>query len=333
MITKKVLSRRLRLIASGIALVGAAACVPAAPDNDEFKKFNATTTVMGRVQDAGVLRVGVPSDRPAFAAASSACTASVPCEGVEGFTHDLALEVADALEVDMAVYAVPNDQLLGLIEGDGVDLAFPMVPITEEIVRKNSFTDPFIVGHQRLLAGGTLISEDGLSEAAPLPTMADLGSVATDDKPVSVCEFVYPDVGVPVAELVDGLDVRSVDDPAGCGALFLKGEIAAAVGHDLALAGVLPFLEGTCGEGGCPGVPPLPQFGEEQLSTEGYGALVPSGEAPWRDFVTQVLEESQQEGRWAELYEEWLQPLLGGEVLSPPGMSVEEAAALYPTDL
>lgn len=106
-----------------------------------------------------------------------------------------------------------------------------------------------------------------------------------------------------------------------------------AVGHDLALAGILPFLEGTCGEGGCPGVPPLPRFEEEQLSTEGYGALVPSGEASWRDFVTQVLEESQQEGRWAELYRTWLQPLLGGEVLSPPGMTVEEAAALFPADL
>lgn len=307
-------------------------CVPSAPDNDEFKKFNAVTTVMGRVQQAGVLRVGVPSDRPAFATASSSCTATVPCEGVEGFTLELASEVAEALKVEVATYAVPNDELIGLVEGDGVDLAFPMVPITEELVRKNSFTDPFIVGHQRLMAGGALLAA-APSEGEEL-TVANLTRfLPTSDPPVEFCEFIYPDVGIPLSELAEGLDATPVDDPDGCGALFLKGEIIGAVGHDLALAGILPFLEGTCGEGGCPGVPPLPRLEKEQLSTEGYGALVPSGEATWRDFVTQVLEESQQEGRWAELYEEWLQPLLGGEVLSPPGMTVEEAAALFPADL
>ena len=325
-------SGRLVAFASLSALLLLGACVPAAPDNDEFKKFNATTTVMGQVQEAGVLRVGLPIDRPAFATASSACTPSVPCEGVEGFTYELAQEVAEALKVDMAVYAVPNDELIGLVEADGADLAFPMIPITEELVRKSSFTDPFIVGHQRLMVGGALLSaapsqDEGL-------TVANLTRfLPTSDPPVEFCEFIYPDVGVPLSELAEGLGAIPVDDPGGCGALFLKGEIVGAVGHDLALAGILPFLEGTCGEGGCPGVPPFPRFQEEQLSTEGYGALVPSGEATWRDFVTQVLEESQQEGRWAELYETWLQPLLGGEVLSPPGMSVEEAAALFPADL
>lgn len=302
------------------------ACVPAAPDNDEFKKFNAVTTVMGKVQEDGVLKVGVPNDRLAFATASSACSSDSPCEGAEGFVVDLAREIADALKVEMEIFAMPSDDLIGLVDEGEVQVAFPLVPITEKLVRKHSFTDPFVIGHQRALAPVEDASDEGFTLGSLEP------SDEASDAPL-VCEFIFPDVGVPVEELDGTVEVQTVDDPDGCGALFLKGEIDAAVGHDLALAGVIPFLEGTCGQGGCPGVPPLPRFVGDQFSTEGYGALVLSGESAWRDFVTQVLEESQQEGRWSALYEEWLQPLLGGEVLSPPGMSVEEAAALYPADL
>ena len=282
---------------------------------------------MGRVQEAGVLKTGLPSDRPAFAVASSACSAAAPCEGVQGFAFGLAEEIADALRVELEVYAVPNDELIPLVEEEAVDLAFPMVPITESLVRKHSFTDPFLVGHQRVMAGGEISSETDFA-------LGDLSNLAGPPEIAShVCQFIFPDVGVPVAGLAPDLRVQQVEDPEACGALFLKGEIAAAVGHDLPLAGIIPFLAGTCGEGGCPGVPPLPRFVGDQLSTEGYGALVPSGESSWNDFVTQVIEESQQEGRWTALYEEWLQPLLGSEIPTPPGMSVEEAAALFPADL
>lgn len=320
--------RRLIPILMSLVLVMLGSCVPAAPDNDEFKKFNAATTVMGRIQEAGVLKVGIAYDRPAFATVSPSCATTSPCEGVEGFVIELAEEVADALKVEIEVLAVPNEELIGLIDAGEADLAFPMVPITEELVRKNSFTDPFIVGHQRMMVPEDLIPSDGSF------TLEDLAaSAGADGRSETVCSYTVPGVGIPVDELVEGLTIRPVAEPGGCGALFLKGEIYAAVGHDLGLAGISTFLEGTCGQGGCPGVPPLPQLTGDQLTTEGYGALVPSGEATWRDFVTQVLEESQQEGRWAELYETWLQPLLGGNVLSPPGMTVEEAAALFPADL
>jgi glutamate transport system substrate-binding protein len=305
-----------RIIPAVLLATILASCVPAEPDNDEMKKFNAATTVMGRVQKAGALRVGLPSDRPAFATTSSTCPERLACGINEGFTYELAAEVAGALGVEMEVQAVPNDDLIGLIDNGDVDLAFPMTPITEKVVRKYSFTDPYLVGHQRVMV------KDGSSEDV-------LGDLAGAD----VCEYVYPEVGLPVESLVEGVRAHPVVHPDACGALFLKGEVEAAVGADLALAGILPFLEGTCGQGGCPGVPPLPQLAGDQLTTEGYGALVPSGEATWRDFVTQVLEESQQEGRWSDLYETWLQPLLGGDVVSPPGMTVEEAAALYPADL
>lgn len=321
------LSRPLLASVSLAATLALTSCVPAAPKNDEFKRFNPDSTVMGRVQEAGMLKTGLPVDRPAFAIASSACSSSAPCDGVEGFAFELAQEVADALRVDLEVYAVPNDELIPLVEDEMVDLAFPMVPITESLVRKHSFTDPFLVGHQRIM-----VPED---IAAPEEfVLEDLATTESSSEAADrVCEYVFPEVGVPVAELDLGLEVQQVEEPQACGALFLKGEIAGAVGHDLPLAGIIPFLAGTCGEGGCPGVPPLPRFVGDQLSTEGYGALVPSGESAWNDFVTQVIEESQQEGRWTALYERWLQPLLGGEIPTPPGMSVEEAAALFPADL
>lgn len=316
-----------RLLASLAIVLALSSCVPPEPEDDEFKRFNPATTMMGRVQEAGVLKAGLPSDRIAFAAASSGCSASTPCDGVDGFTFELAQEIAESLRVELDVFAVPNDELIPLVEDGGVDLAFPMVPITESLVRKHSFTDPFLIGHQRVMIPQETTPDDHF-------TLEDLATMkAPTGAAGKVCEFIFPDVGVPVADLHPDLDVQQVEDPRGCGALFLKGEIAAAVGHDLPLAGIIPFLADTCGEGGCPGVPPLPGFVGDQLSTEGYGALVPSGESAWNDFVTQVIEESQQEGRWTALYEEWLQPLLGGEIPSPPGMSVEEAAALFPADL
>jgi hypothetical protein len=51
------------------------------------------------------------------------------------------------------------------------------------------------------------------------------------------------------------------------------------------------------------------------------------------DFVSSVLEEAQAEGRWSEWFEELIAPGLPSVPSDPPGLTVEEAAALYPQDL
>lgn len=72
----------------------------------------------------------------------------------------------------------------------------------------------------------------------------------------------------------------------------------------------------------------------EQHSTEGYGAAVRTGAVTFATLVSQVFNEADAEGDWTRFYNEWL----AGYFAEPapenvPIMTVEDAAALYPTDL
>lgn len=73
--------------------------------------------------------------------------------------------------------------------------------------------------------------------------------------------------------------------------------------------------------------------GEEQ-STEGYGAAVRTGAATFATLVSQVFNEADAEGDWSRFYDEWLaEYFVEPDPDNVPIMSVEDAAALYPTDL
>lgn len=73
--------------------------------------------------------------------------------------------------------------------------------------------------------------------------------------------------------------------------------------------------------------------GEEQ-TTEGYGAAVRTGAATFATLVSQVFNEADAEGDWTRFYNEYLAEYFAEpDPENVPIMSVEDAAALYPTDL
>ena len=79
--------------------------------------------------------------------------------------------------------------------------------------------------------------------------------------------------------------------------------------------------------------PGLKITGEEH-STEGYGAAVRTGAATFATLVSQVFNEADAEGDWSEFYEQWLAEYFAEpDPSNVPIMSVEDAAALYPTEL
>lgn len=79
--------------------------------------------------------------------------------------------------------------------------------------------------------------------------------------------------------------------------------------------------------------PGLKITGEEH-STEGYGAAVRTGAATFATLVSQVFNEADAEGDWTRFYNEWLADYFAEpEPDNVPIMTVEDAAALYPTDL
>ena len=144
------------------ALVSLAACVPPEESNDKVKAYDPEENVMGQIQQRGVLKVGIPAEFPPFAIVDET---GPP----EGFVVDIAELVADALGVEPEFVPAPSDALLDMVAVDEenpeapteVDLAFPMVPITERLVKRSTFSDPYWVGHTLEIVEGQGVGTRG----------------------------------------------------------------------------------------------------------------------------------------------------------------------------
>lgn len=290
-------SRRVAALALVALAVGTGACVPPVEVTTTPAHFN-PETVMGEIQARGFLKIGVPSDRPPFGSQSGRL------DDVEGATVELGRYVAEALHVDPSFVAAPNDELLGLIDDKSVDVAFPITAITEPLVRHYSFTDPYWVAHQRLLS---------------LRGTFDLDELGGE----TVCSFIDPDTEVALDTLNPAIELKTVPDPADCVPTVEKNGVATA--SDAILMGMVEALHRRV-----PIYPPI--IGGDELTTEGYGAVV-IGDAPgFIEVVNNILARAQEDGTWDDA--------VGGSVAAggqfttpaePPDLTVEEAAALYPT--
>lgn len=272
-----------------LVALAAAACVPPVPDNDEFVSFD-EETVMGEIQAAGTLVVGLPDD--------------VGQPWVR-FAMPVAEDVADSLRVEIELETHPNDALVGLVDEGEIDIAFPVVTVTEHLVRKHAFSDPIYVGHQRLLVP------------------AGSGVETLDDLDGEVCSPIDDETGVELSELDPEVVTVPLKpgDAAGCVPLLEDGLVDSATAPDVLLARIVDELG--------PGY----EVVGDQLTTEPLAAALTSGAQGWVDYVNKIITEYDQEGRWAAAYEEHLAPLLGGPAPEPPNMTLEEAAALFPADL
>ncbi len=265
------------IAALGLAL---AACVPPVPSNDRLIEFDPITTTMGRIQEDGVLRAGVPDDGGPFSGT--------------GFARAIAQDAADALGVDLEVVSGSDEQLQAMVDGGEIDVAYPLFPITEKAVRKNAFADPYWVGHQRILAVD--------------PSITDIDDLSGR----SVCQSIDDITGVPVEELVgDVTEIVTAPQPSKC------PEVDAIVAPDIRLLALLGADGDLVGE---------------QMTTTGYGAMVGEGDTPFAEYLSTQLAEAKVEGRWRAWYEDFISPLIGGVTPDPPGLHVEEAAALYPVE-
>ena len=238
------------------ALVLLASCVPPEEGNDRVKRYDPEQNIMGVIQERGVMRIGVPSDYPPFAIVDGAT--------VEGFVVELGRLAAEALGVEPQFIPAPNRVLLDMVyvdpknpqEETEADMVFPMVPITEDLVKEWTFTDPYWVGHRRQLEQPG--DEDTINN--------------------------FPSYDVEL----------------------------------LKIAYRNPHLKIT----------------GEQQSTEGYGAAVRTGAATFATIVSQVFNEADAEGDWTRFYNEWLAEYFAEPAPDDvPIMTVEDAAALYPSDL
>jgi ABC-type amino acid transport substrate-binding protein len=283
-----------KILITCIALVFTfAACVPAEEDNDRIPNFDPEDNIMGQIQEDGELRIGIEGDASPWSSSEGGA--------VQGFNVDLGLLVADALGVEAEFLVAEREELPAMVADGDVHLAFPLVPTTEEFLIDHGLTDPYFVAHQRLL-----VPEDSGIEGVEDLDGRDVCSLANEDTGADV-ELLNPDVG----------EVVTTSDERECLRLLNEGRVDAVVGPDILLLAVAEDADGTVVVG-------------DQLTTEGYGAVVSRGTGGFDGYVDGIFAEADKELEWTELYRKWISPITGEEPPPFPTMNLEEAAALFP---
>jgi len=274
-----------------------AACIPPEVDVQDVISHDRDTT-MGRLQREGQMTVALPGDFGPFS--------SIDDDGApEGFVAELAFEVVDALGVEADYVAASGEEALELVREGEVDLAFPMLGITETLARRNNLSDPYWVAHKRLLVRTT----------SDVDTAEDLES----ESGLAVCQFEEERTRTDISEIFPGIQRSDVSDFRQCGDELQSGS-EAATAPDIYLMVLADELDGY-------------EIRGEQLSTAGYGAALPLDATDMATFVNDVFLDLKSEGRWRGYFEEWLAPVANNDDANAPDLGLEEAATLWPRDL
>jgi len=275
--------KRCLTIVGLVLLTGA--CVPPEPIVDLSKDYT-EDTVMGEIQAAGRLVIAIPDDAYPLGYVDQN-------DEAQGFVTVLGKEIADQLGVDAEYISGSSDQIIGLPQEGVADIAFPATTMTESIVRKYQFSDPYLVAHQRLL----------------------VRAGDEDATPTEICSFADPETQI----VPQGAEVTPATAQE-CLDALTRNRTDAVTGFDFLLAGLR--LQD----------PERLMVAGDQLTTEGLGAVIEKGAAQWTEYVNGVLFFAKSESVWEEAYSDTIGQGLDDPV-EPPEITAEEAAALYPADL
>lgn len=302
---------------SALLAVALSSCVPAEATLEDIPRYN-EKTLMGQVQARGSLIVGYDPDFAPFA------FESLPTRHPDGMAVDLGQIVADGLGVEVEYVAMDTSQLLqalanerpdpetGLRAGE-LDLAFPIVPLTEANVRAFGFSNPYFIAHQRLLVrlGSGITDVDDLSDK-------------------QVCAALDPTTGINLRSFDPTIDVDN-GSAQWCFDALRRGDVAAVTAHDAILLAEVQRTK-VVAAGTPVGRPTYEvEIVGQGLSTVGYGAAGPPASATFMTFVSAQLGLAKDDGRYMAIYDRWIRPLLGADADDePPAIGVTEAAALYP---
>lgn len=286
-------------------MITAVACVPQ-EDENAIPRFE-RDTAMGAIQASGVIKIGVPANAPPLSYRDGRS------KNLQGFTVELGGLVARALGVKAQFIELgartpwSATRIASLLEEEA-DLVFPLKPITERAVRQNSFTDPYYVAHQRLL----------VSSDSPIDDVGDLDGTR-------VCSYISPATELSLDRLTPGVSLIPVAMPQRCASLLARDKADAATAADLFLIG-MRFLLAKSGRGENEFV-----IAGDSLTTEGYGAVVDTDLPGLGRFFNTVLAEAKEDGRWTRAYNRWVAPYTNDPYDQPPTLSLQEAAALFPS--
>jgi ABC-type amino acid transport substrate-binding protein len=289
----------LVVVASIVALLGAG-CGKSESTSTEaaappVKRYPSSTT-MGKIQDAGQIRVGVKYDVPGFGLKN-------PRTGdVDGFDVDMARLVADKLGVDLKTVRTNSDNRIPLLQDGTVGLVFSTMTITVDRDAVIDFSRPYFIAHGRIL------------------TTKDSGITGPDDlNNRKVCTTAGSTYEGLLPDLAPDADLNTVDSYGKCFTLLENGRTDALVTDDVILAGFLQRDNSLAIVG-------------PKLTTDPYGAGVKDGDTEFADLVSGVIDDSFNDGTWDSLDRKWIGRYTGESPDHPAKMSLEEALKFYPCD-
>jgi glutamate transport system substrate-binding protein len=300
--TKVKLWRTLLALAFAIAALAVAACGDDDDDDDggdgggggaqtaEVKQFPAGST-MGKIQDRGEITIGVKFDVPPFGFKN-------PQSGeVEGFDVELGKIVAEELGVEPKFVEAISDNRIPFLQQGETDLILSTMTINQERDTEIEFSEPYYIARGRILVPGDSDIK-GIEDLAGKRVCTALGSTYEET----------------LREQAPDADLKLVDTYSECLELLQNGAIDAISTDDVILTGMI-IQDDT-----------LKMVGDE-LTTEPYGAGIKEGEKEFQRFVSDAFAAAEQDGRWEDLYQEWVGQYTNQKA-QPPDMTLEEALAL-----
>jgi glutamate transport system substrate-binding protein len=300
--TKVKLWRTLLALAFAIAALAVAACGDDDDDDGggdgggggaqtaEVEEFPAGST-MGKIQDRGEITIGVKFDVPPFGFKN-------PQSGeVEGFDVELGKIVAEELGVEPKFVEAISDNRIPFLQQGETDLILSTMTINQERDTEIEFSEPYYIARGRILVPGDSDIK-GIEDLAGKRVCTALGSTYEET----------------LREQAPDADLKLVDTYSECLELLQNGAIDAISTDDVILTGMI-IQDDT-----------LKMVGDE-LTTEPYGAGIKEGEKEFQKFVSDAFAAAEQDGRWEDLYQEWVGQYTNQKA-QPPDMTLEEALAL-----
>jgi glutamate transport system substrate-binding protein len=299
--TKVKLWRALLAMALAVAALALAAC---GDDDDDgggggggdgeeaadVKQFPADTT-MGKIQDRGTIRIGVKYDVPPFGFLNP------QTDEVEGFDVEMGRIIADELGVEPEFVEAISDNRIPFLQQGEVDLILSTMTINQERDLEIEFSEPYYIAHGRILVPGDSDIQ-GVEDLAGKKVCTALGSTYEET----------------IREEAPDAELRLVDTYSECLELLQNGAVDAESTDDVILTGQI-IQDDT-----------LKMVGDE-LTTEPYGAGIKEGDKEFQKFVSDTFAAAEEDGRWEELYQEWVGQYVDQQQ-PPPDMTLQEALEL-----
>lgn len=269
------------------------AVVRSARPNLDYPAGGATDAIKRR----GYLRVGLDTTTALFSIVD-------PATGeFEGFDVEIASEVAASLGVDMRPIAIPYDQRVQVLSGEGQPEGKPSVDMVIDTFTINCARDELIDFSTQYLSAGQKV-------LVPTPSVDQFRDGITDFGPEqTICA---PYGSTTIANLSDeaivgdnGPKVRGAKNHAECLVLLQEGKVDALSGDDTVLAGFKAQD------------PNLEIIGQ-RFTPEPYGIGIPPDQGDWLAYVNGVLQQLRDNGRWKELYDDILAEPLNEPNAEPP---------------